>query len=457
MTSITIPSLPKIEDVSTVVANSDVPALVHWRRCEPVGFWFENRFDPETNGAASPVKAVVTKFPTGVEVVEQKARKNFDSKKVVKLSEEDLETDWYEVLELEQDDAATDDEIRVAHRKRCLATHPDKMPDQDDKMFKKVARAFDILGNEESRRAFDSSRPFDNAIPGDNVTAENFYKTFTPVFDRNKKWSQDGEHTPSLGEADTPIEKVNKFYTAWMGFKSWRDFSHEVDLEGTSENMSREERRYYQRENQRKVEKARKAEAKRVRTLVERAMAADPRLKAHAEAEESKRVAEIEARNASRNKRAEEERKRKQDEADAKRKAADTKVQVATDNKAVIKASLMTVRAFFNDAGILENIKTNKFFPDVVRVPNIMWLFNKGDPEKLESYVEMITAESTEDMIPVAEGNAYIEGGAAGEGIAAVIVFNTLVENREREIGVNRFGEAIKKSDPVEVPVSKKA
>jgi DnaJ-related protein SCJ1 len=65
------------------------------------------------------------------------------------------EKDFYEVLEVQQD--ATAKQIKKAYRKLSLQWHPDKNPDNPDatSKFQEISRAYEILGNEETRQVYD--------------------------------------------------------------------------------------------------------------------------------------------------------------------------------------------------------------------------------------------------------------------------------------------------------------
>ena len=54
---------------------------------------------------------------------------------------------------------------------------------------------------------------------------ENFFKVFAPVFDRNQRWS-DAEDIPYLGDDDSCLSEVDRFYNFWFEFDSWREFSY---------------------------------------------------------------------------------------------------------------------------------------------------------------------------------------------------------------------------------------
>lgn len=58
---------------------------------------------------------------------------------------------FYDILGISR--TATQQEILVAYRKRCLETHPDKGGDGRD--FMNVRKGYEILSNPEKRRAYD--------------------------------------------------------------------------------------------------------------------------------------------------------------------------------------------------------------------------------------------------------------------------------------------------------------
>ena len=60
-------------------------------------------------------------------------------------------TALYEVLGVSKDDSP--DTIRKAYRKLAVKNHPDK--GGDEKKFKEIQEAFDVLGNEQKREIYD--------------------------------------------------------------------------------------------------------------------------------------------------------------------------------------------------------------------------------------------------------------------------------------------------------------
>ena len=168
---------------------------------------------------------------------------------------------------------ATDKQIRDAYKRAALEHHPDKVAsaarqreneaeaesgaeggngedsfDQDaaEAKFKLVQEAYETLSDPARRREFDSTDWFDDTLPSECGEEEGaFYSTFAPAFKRQARWSAapgGADAVPELGDADTPWEKVDKFYDFWFAFKSWREFPHE-DVEDVEGAESREEKR----------------------------------------------------------------------------------------------------------------------------------------------------------------------------------------------------------------------
>ncbi|KAL3802145.1 hypothetical protein ACHAW5_000230 [Stephanodiscus triporus] len=228
---------------------------------------------------------------------------------------------YYQVLSRSLPMHANSDEVRRAYHKACLRYHPDKTGrDEEDEVFLLVKAAFDTLSDPMKRRSYDSTVDFDESIPKEGVSESDFYAEYGPVFERNLRFAScndpmnqvgpggggDGAGPPArrgksggkkkaqtttasassgppeFGDDSTPLSQVHAFYDFWIHFDSWRDFTlrasketeHDVDAAD-----SRDEKRWMKQEIERKVKKMKKDEMARINLLVERAMAADPRLR----------------------------------------------------------------------------------------------------------------------------------------------------------------------------------
>ena len=141
--------------------------------------------------------------------------------------------------------------------------------------FLKIQEAFNVLSNEQKRRAYDSQLPFDETTPSEekvNKVLEKgphkFFKLFDPVFKRNARFAVQ-KPVPELGNLDTPIEQVYKFYAYWVGFESWRDFTGIGAEHNPDHANSREEKRYMQKENEKLAKKLKKKEMDRIIEMVQ--------------------------------------------------------------------------------------------------------------------------------------------------------------------------------------------
>lgn len=191
--------------------------------------------------------------------------------------------DLYGIMGLEDRTyEAGDSEIKAAYRRLVLQFHPDKLgeniKDSDKEIWLKIQNAYETLIDPTKRRRYDSSLPFDDNIPDvDDITDERFYEIFETVFRRNARFAKK-KPVPNLGDKDTPINEVHKFYKYWDNFDTWREFS-QYDEYDPREAADRYERRYMEKENKRIRDKHMKKERKRLIELVERAYKNDPRIK----------------------------------------------------------------------------------------------------------------------------------------------------------------------------------
>ncbi|KCV67644.1 hypothetical protein H696_05931 [Fonticula alba] len=215
--------------------------------------------------------------------------------------------DMYQILGLGNlRRAATEADIRTAHRRRVLVHHPDKQAqaltgDTRDNFFKCIQRALDVLVDPTLRMHFDSCDPtFNERLPAATLPAKaDFFEVYGPVFAANAHFSV-RQPVPALGNMDTPLDEVQAFYEFWYAFESWRVFNWR-DKEGTmSDGGSRDDKRWTDQQNRRAREEAKTKDNARLRTLVDQAAALDPRMKLLREAEKKRREEQKRSRQQSR-------------------------------------------------------------------------------------------------------------------------------------------------------------
>ncbi|XP_023025374.1 dnaJ homolog subfamily C member 2 [Leptinotarsa decemlineata] len=252
---------------------------------------------------------------------------------------------------------ATDEIIKTAYRKKVLKHHPDKRKalgeeiKTDDDYFTCITMAYETLGNISRRRAYDSVDPqFDNNIPSISDIKKDFYSTFKYYFGLNSRWSEK-PRVPQLGNADSSREEVEKFYSFWYDFKSWREFSYE-DEEDKDKCQDRDERRYVDKLNKAERLRKKKEEMVRIRQLVDLAYNNDPRIAKFKQDDKDRKLAAKRARQtAAQAKKAEEERvlreavlAKEQAEA-AERAKIEAKRQEREVQKKALKKERKTLRA----------------------------------------------------------------------------------------------------------------
>ncbi|GBE83640.1 Zuotin [Sparassis crispa] len=186
---------------------------------------------------------------------------------------------------------ATDDQIKIAHRKKVLKHHPDKKAglagdSNDDAFFKCIQKAMEVLTNPERRRQFDSVDPYYDLLEADVPTAaqmknakdpQTFFQAFSPVFEREARFSRK-QPVPLLGAYDNSQEAVEGFYDFWYNFDSWRSFEY-LDKEVNEGSDNRDDKRYTEKKNKSERARRKKEDTARLRSLVDFALSVDPRIK----------------------------------------------------------------------------------------------------------------------------------------------------------------------------------
>lgn len=92
--------------------------------------------------------------------------------------------DYYKILELEKN--ASDNDIKKAYHKLALKYHPDKNienKEENEKKFKEISEAYEILSNKEKRQHYDTYGKTGNNIKLHN--AHDIFKQFDQMFNLN--------------------------------------------------------------------------------------------------------------------------------------------------------------------------------------------------------------------------------------------------------------------------------
>ncbi|RLN93431.1 hypothetical protein BBJ28_00026422 [Nothophytophthora sp. Chile5] len=230
----------------------------------------------------------------------------------------------------------TDEQVKKAYHRVLIEHHPDKTgKTENDPNYLAVQKAFSTLMDPQKKRAYDSQCDFDEWIPtGSEKIQENdasgegksFYELYGPVFEANARFSEN-KPVPTLGGDDKSIDEVYAFYDFWNKFDSWRDFSHdsEHDVESAEH---RDHKRWMAKKNDAAAKKKKKKEYARLASLVDRALAVDPRIR-RVKQEEKDRKLRAKQEKEEEAQRLIDEEQRKQEEAEKAANAAEEKEKEA--------------------------------------------------------------------------------------------------------------------------------
>ncbi|XP_070558793.1 dnaJ homolog subfamily C member 2-like [Ptychodera flava] len=322
------------EDTTSALRQISAPVCV---KVEPVGRWFQayvsRRHHRRTLSHTDDYSSSGSS-----DISDDEALEDEDEAFLLSLDPKEWkDQDHYKVLGIGKlRYRATDEQIKKAHKKKVLKHHPDKRKgsmeprkDGDDDYFSCITKAYEILGNPQKRKSYDSVDPeFDDFVPFANQESkDNFYKVFTPVFNRNARWSNK-KRVPKLGDKDASRDDVMDFYDFWYEFDSWREYSYQ-DEEEKEKGQDRDERKWIDKQNKIARQKKKKEEMARIRQLVDNAYACDPRIKQFKENEKRRREEEKKAKQEAARLAAEEKERERQAVLEAERLAKEKEEEEA--------------------------------------------------------------------------------------------------------------------------------
>ena len=358
----------------------------------------------------------------------------------------DLE-DYYALLELSDINfSASQRQIKKAYHKMMVKHHPDKKilkpgekktSAETDPLFLAIKKAFDTLSDEKKRRGYDSKHDFDDAIPSgteDFADADEFIGLYGPIFFSNSRFST-VKPVPMLGSADMPEDELTAFYAFWNTISSWREFT-DKDEHNPDDADSRDEKRWMEQKNLAGRKKLKKKEMKRMRTLVERAYKADPRVNAMLRRQKAEREAAVAAKEkaaadllASQKKAVEEGRQRRisQEKADKQMRESAKKAKQKA-SKAKSRARKKLSKACVDARVALDERKRNGTLPtEAASIPvfedfDVMWLCDRVDVEEMRRLTGVFTIAEGENVDDVAVQFAAMQRGLTATGATLATV-----------------------------------
>lgn len=394
------PATGELPDHGGVVHCSPAPLIA--KKIEHAGHSYQQRLrETHCTDAAKAKHAAAAVAASGKNGVNAGGARNGTGASGTELQRK-LATDGddlYALLELgDKRWHATGDEIKKSFRRISLLYHPDKLRHkvshlgeeaiaETESHFKKVMKAYDILSDKKKRAAYDSIDDVDDSIPEEEeVTDKNFYKVVGECFALNSRWSV-SDRVPHLGKENTPMDEVHKFYNFWYSFKTWRDFSFDLEYD-TDQAECREEKRWMERQNSKRIKARKLEESARIRQLTDLAYKMDPRIRLEKESAKQKKEAQKEAR---RKQREHEEAKKREDEEKSRieeeRRANDEKERRARAKRDKEAARKQMRKARQKLRGTARKLELS----DVTALTAIEKMCSKGDVRTIEEFTEKLT------------------------------------------------------------------
>ncbi|KAG1694357.1 hypothetical protein DVH05_021436 [Phytophthora capsici] len=294
----------------------------------------------------------------------------------------------------------TDDQVKKAYHRVLIEHHPDKTgKTENDPNYLAVQKAFATLMDAQKKRAYDSQCDFDEWIPtGNEKILENngegksFYELYGPVFTANARFSEN-KPVPTLGDDNKPIDEVYAFYDFWNKFDSWRDFTHDSEHDVDSAEH-RDHKRWMAKKNEAAAKKKKKKEYARLASLVDRALANDPRIR-RVKQEEKDRKARAKREKEEEAQRLIDEENRKQEEAERAAKEAEEKEKEARKDAKMAKDKQ---KKLFR--------KVKKAFRELMTAASEQGLEGAIDVIKTEDLCDSLDMEALQALVAACGGSA---------------------------------------------------
>jgi len=321
--------------------------------------------------------------------------------------------------------------IKRAHRKKVLRHHPDKkaamgQSDEDDRFFKCIQKATELLLDPVRRRQFDSVDEAADVEPPSkkDIAKKGFYKAWNPVFVAEGRFSNK-QPVPEFGHEDSTQEEVENFYNFFYNFDSWRSFEY-LDEDIPDDGEGRDQKRQTEKKNANARRKRKGEDIARLREMVDEVLASDERIKkfrqqARAGKDAKRKAKEDELKRQQEEKeraKAEEEERKKKAEEDAKaereknKKAKEAAKNAAKKNKRILKGSVKDVNYFADGE------------PSAAQVDSVLTdvelIMGKIDVDELAALAEKLTIAGKDGgavkAAYTAEAKRLVEAGKLKDG-----------------------------------------
>lgn len=284
-------ALPLGDDEDFVIYSKFTLHCEYFKKVEPAGEAFEALLSKKLNPNAHFFDDVENENIDEMvdEIYEwEKEYRNTKGKDIMGFKMK--KDNFYSLLGLENESInATPDDVRKAYKKQALLYHPDKIEtesqeemEEANKNWLRFKEAYETLTDPERKAKYDSTIDFDDKIPSQKEISKikedyDFFRIFGPAFIKNSIWSVN-KPVPKIGDMNTDIKKVKRFYNFWYSFKSWRDFSVEGE-HNLDDAEGRYEKRQMLKENKKLKSEMILKEKARITNLVSLAYENDPRIK----------------------------------------------------------------------------------------------------------------------------------------------------------------------------------